>query len=67
MVSGIAKVINDDRELIVNTNESTYIAAGHKHRLENTGPQTLVIIEVQCGVYVGEDDIERFEDYYGRT
>lgn len=67
VVSGIAKVINDDRELIVNTNESTYIAAGHKHRLENTGPQTLVIIEVQCGVYVGEDDIERFEDYYGRT
>lgn len=66
VVSGVAKVINGEAELIVNTNESTYIPAGHKHRLENPGLQTLVMIEVQSGDYVGEDDIERFEDSYGR-
>jgi mannose-1-phosphate guanylyltransferase len=67
VVSGIAKVINGDGELIVNTNESTYIPAGHKHRLENEGESNLVMIEVQSGAYVGEDDIERFEDDYGRS
>ena len=66
VVSGIAKVINGESELIVNTNESTYIPAGNRHRLENPGPLTLVMIEVQSGAYVGEDDIERFEDSYGR-
>jgi mannose-1-phosphate guanylyltransferase len=66
VVSGVAKVLNGDAELIVNTNESTYIPAGHKHRLENPGLQNLVMIEVQSGSYVGEDDIERFEDSYGR-
>lgn len=66
VVSGIAKVINGESELIVNTNESTYIPAGHKHRLENEGESNLVMIEVQSGAYVGEDDIERFEDSYGR-
>ena len=66
VVSGIAKVVNGERELIVNTNESTYIPAGHKHRLENEGESNLVIIEVQSGAYVGEDDIVRFEDSYGR-
>ena len=66
VVSGIAKAINGESELIVNTNESTYIPAGNRHRLENPGPQTLVMIEVQSGAYVGEDDIERFEDSYGR-
>ena len=66
VVGGIAKVINGDSELIVNTNESTYIPAGHKHRLENVGESNLVMIEVQSGAYVGEDDIERFEDSYGR-
>lgn len=66
VVSGIAKVLNGVSELIVNTNESTYIPAGHRHRLENPGLQNLVIIEVQSGSYVGEDDIERFEDSYGR-
>lgn len=66
VVSGVAKVLNGDAELIVNTNESTYIPAGHKHRLENLGLQNLVMIEVQSGSYVGEDDIERFEDSYGR-
>ncbi|MND07032.1 Alginate biosynthesis protein AlgA [compost metagenome] len=48
-------------------NESTYISAGTLHRLENLGSQPLQIIEVQVGSYVGEDDIERFDDQYGRT
>ena len=67
VVSGMAKVINGERELLVNTNESTYIPAGHKHRLENPGLLNLVMIEVQSGGYLGEDDIVRFEDNYGRA
>lgn len=66
VVSGTANVINGENEFIVNTNESTYIPAGNKHRLENPGVVILVIIEVQSGTYVGEDDIVRFEDSYGR-
>jgi mannose-1-phosphate guanylyltransferase len=66
VVSGMAKVVNGDQELYVNTNESTYIAAGHKHRLENPGILELVMIEVQSGDYLGEDDIVRFSDQYGR-
>ena len=66
VVSGTAKVTNGDKELIVNTNESTYIRAGDKHRVENPGLLNLIMIEVQSGAYVGEDDIERFEDVYGR-
>ena len=67
VVSGMARVVNGQQELFVNTNESTYIPAGHKHRLENPGLLTLVMIEVQSGEYLGEDDIVRFEDVYGRT
>jgi mannose-1-phosphate guanylyltransferase len=67
VVSGMAKVINGERELFVNTNESTYIPAGHKHRLENPGLLNLVMIEVQSGGYLGEDDIVRFDDKYGRA
>lgn len=67
VVRGMAKVVNGDRELYVNTNESTYIPAGHKHRLENPGILSLVMIEVQSGPYLGEDDIVRFEDRYGRA
>ncbi|WP_296556936.1 mannose-1-phosphate guanylyltransferase/mannose-6-phosphate isomerase [Pigmentiphaga sp.] len=67
VVSGMARVINGDRELLVGTNESTYIPAGHKHRLENPGVLDLVMIEVQSGEYLGEDDIVRFEDIYGRA
>ena len=67
VVSGMAKVTNGDRELFVSINESTYIPAGHKHRLENPGLLNLVIIEVQSGGYLGEDDIVRFEDNYGRV
>lgn len=66
VVSGMAKVINGEREFFVNTNESTYIPAGHKHRLENPGLLSLVMIEVQSGGYLGEDDIVRFHDNYGR-
>lgn len=67
VVSGTAKVVNGEKELLVNTNESTYIPAGHKHRLENPGALDLVLIEVQSGDYLGEDDIVRFDDKYGRT
>jgi mannose-1-phosphate guanylyltransferase/mannose-6-phosphate isomerase len=66
VVSGTAKVVNGDEELLVRTNESTFIRAGHKHRLENPGKVDLVMIEVQSGGYLGEDDIVRFEDKYGR-
>lgn len=67
VVSGTAEVINGDKTLLVSTNESTYIPAGHKHRLRNPGMIDLVMIEVQSGQYLGEDDIVRFEDNYGRT
>lgn len=67
VLSGTAKVVNDVQEYIVRPNESTYIAAGHKHRLENPGDTDVVIIEVQAGEYVGEDDIVRFDDVYGRV
>ncbi|KXB30118.1 mannose-1-phosphate guanylyltransferase [Dechloromonas denitrificans] len=66
VVSGMAKVVNGDREIFVGTNQSTYIPAGHKHRLENPGVMDLVMIEVQSGEYLGEDDIVRFQDVYGR-
>lgn len=65
-VSGMAKVVNGERHIFVNTNESTYIPAGHPHRLENPGILELVVIEVQSGEYLGEDDIVRFQDQYGR-
>lgn len=67
VVSGIAKVTNGDAEILVWPNESTYIPAGHKHRLENPGKENCVLIEVQCGTYLGEDDIVRFDDVYGRS
>ena len=67
VVSGMARVVNGDKEILVRTNESTYIPAGHKHRLENPGLLNLVMIEVQCGEYLGEDDIVRFQDNYGRV
>lgn len=66
VVSGMARVVNGENELFVNINESTYIPAGHKHRLENPGILPLVMIEVQSGAYLGEDDIVRFEDMYNR-
>lgn len=67
VVSGMARVVNGEEEFLLNTNESTFIPAGHRHRLENPGVIPLVIIEVQSGDYLGEDDIVRFEDSYGRN
>jgi mannose-1-phosphate guanylyltransferase/mannose-6-phosphate isomerase len=57
VVSGTARVTNDDRTFLVSANESTYIPIGGTHRLENPGVVDLVMIEVQCGDYLGEDDI----------
>jgi mannose-1-phosphate guanylyltransferase len=67
VVEGVATVVNGDRQFLVNTNESTYIPAGNKHRLENATKAALVMIEVQSGAYLGEDDIVRFDDKYGRV
>jgi len=67
VVSGVAKVTRDGETFLVHTNESTYIPVNTKHRLENPGEVPLQIIEVQNGDYVEEDDIERFDDIYGRT
>jgi mannose-6-phosphate isomerase-like protein (cupin superfamily) len=66
VVSGTAKVTCDEKTYLVAANQSTYIPIGTKHRLENPGVMDLVMIEVQCGDYLGEDDIVRFEDRYGR-
>lgn len=67
VVSGCARVTNGEQVLDLTHNESTYIKAGEKHRLENPGNEPCVMIEVQCGSYLGEDDIVRFEDTYGRA
>ncbi len=66
VVSGTAKVTRGDDVFLVAENESTYIPLGVKHRLENPGAIPLEMIEVQSGSYLGEDDIVRFEDNYGR-
>jgi mannose-1-phosphate guanylyltransferase/mannose-6-phosphate isomerase len=66
VVSGEALIINNDQEILIKKNESTYIPAGSLHRLCNPGKLTCVIVEVQVGSYLGEDDIERFDDLYGR-
>ncbi len=66
VVKGTAKVTCDDRTVLLSENESTYIPLGTKHRLENPGRVPLELIEVQSGSYLGEDDIVRFEDSYGR-
>lgn len=67
VVSGVATVVNGDAKITLQANESTYIPAGHRHRLSNDGEQKLVMIEIQTGSYLGEDDIVRFEDVYGRV
>ncbi len=66
VVSGTARITCDERVFELKENESTYIPLGAKHRIENPGTQQLHIIEVQSGSYLGEDDIVRFEDNYGR-
>lgn len=67
VVSGTAQVTNGERTIRLVANQSTYIPAGHKHRLVNPGDTELSLIEVQCGSYLEEDDIVRFDDVYGRT
>ncbi|MGN6389632.1 MAG: mannose-1-phosphate guanylyltransferase/mannose-6-phosphate isomerase [Burkholderiaceae bacterium] len=67
VVSGTAEVTNGEEQTVLASNQSTYIPAGNRHRLRNPGDTELVLIEVQCGTYVGEDDIVRFEDVYGRA
>ena len=66
VVKGTAKVTCGDKTFFVHENESTYISAGKKHRLQNDGVIPLELIEVQNGSYLGEDDIVRFDDVYGR-
>lgn len=66
VVKGTAKVLNGEKEILLTENESTYIPVGVVHTLENPGKIPLEIIEVQSGGYLGEDDIVRFSDRYGR-
>ena len=67
VVSGTAEITNGDKVLLLAENQSTYIPLGQTHRLANPGKVPLEIIEVQSGSYLGEDDIVRFEDTYGRS
>jgi mannose-1-phosphate guanylyltransferase / mannose-6-phosphate isomerase len=67
VVSGTAEVTNGDKVILLSENQSTYIPLGQTHRLANPGKVPLEIIEVQSGSYLGEDDIVRFEDTYGRS
>ena len=67
VVSGTAEITNGDKVLLLSENQSTYIPLGQTHRLANPGRVPLEIIEVQSGAYLGEDDIVRFEDTYGRS
>ncbi|MGB3670949.1 MAG: phosphomannose isomerase type II C-terminal cupin domain [Phormidesmis sp.] len=66
VVSGTAKVTCGDEERMLCTNQSTYVPACTSHRLENSGVIPLVLIEVQNGEYLGEDDITRYQDDYAR-
>ena len=67
VVRGTARVTRGDETFLLTENESTYIPPGTRHRLENPGKLPLELIEVQSGAYLGEDDIVRFDDVYGRT
>ena len=67
VVSGIALVTNGEQAFTLNKGESTYIPLGVTHSLENQTSELLEIIEVQSGTYLGEDDIVRFKDAYGRV
>jgi len=67
VVSGTAEVSCDDKTFLLTENQSTYIPLGATHRLANPGKVMLEMIEVQSGSYLGEDDIVRFEDKYGRS
>ena len=67
VVQGTAKVTLDDRNLIVTTGQAIDIAIGSAHRVENPGDELLIFIEVQRGDYLGEDDIVRLQDDFGRA
>lgn len=67
VMSGKAKVTNGEEVFFLEADQSTYIPIRQKHRLENQGEEAVILIEVQCGAYLGEDDIERFDDVYGRV
>ena len=67
VVRGTGIVTLNDKEIILNVNESVYLEQGCIHRMANKGAETLIFIEVQCGTYLGEDDIKRYEDIYGRV
>jgi mannose-6-phosphate isomerase-like protein (cupin superfamily) len=67
VVRGTAEVVNGDETIILTEDQSTYIPIGAKHRLSNPTQDPLELIEVQSGSYLGEDDIVRFEDIYGRS
>ncbi len=66
VVQGTAKIVRGNEEMVLTEDQSTYIPLGTAHRLENPGKIPLHVIEVQSGSYLGEDDIVRFEDHYGR-
>jgi mannose-1-phosphate guanylyltransferase/mannose-6-phosphate isomerase len=67
VVSGTAEIQLGEDRFTLSRNESTFVRAGVKHRLGNPGKDPLEVIEVQSGEYLGEDDIVRFDDEYGRT
>ena len=67
VVAGIATVTRGSEVIELQENQSTFISAGEMHRLENNSDTPLKVIEVQSGTYLGEDDIERLDDHYGRT
>ena len=66
VVEGTARVTIDDTTQLLSENESVYIPLGAVHRMENPGKVPMVLIEVQTGTYLGEDDIIRYEDRYNR-
>jgi mannose-1-phosphate guanylyltransferase len=66
VVKGEATIMNDGKEIKLQENESTFIEKGHKHQLMNLTQEPLEIIEIQSGDYLGEDDIVRYDDHYGR-
>lgn len=67
VTQGTAKVTLNDREILLRSGQSIDILVGDKHRVENPGSKTLIFIETQTGDYFGEDDIERFDDDFGRA
>jgi mannose-1-phosphate guanylyltransferase / mannose-6-phosphate isomerase len=67
VVAGTAQVTVDDDVMVLQPNQSVHIPLGARHRLENPGALPAQLIEVQCGAYLGEDDIVRYDDIYGRA